>query len=810
MPGLYEQLIKYSKSDAYPFHMPGHKRRLGSLADPYSFDLTEIDGFDNLHHAEGVLLEVERRAAALYGSEEAHLLVNGSTGGILSAIGACTKRGGRILFARASHKAAYHALALGDLDPVYLTGQGEEDGTGKEENGDGQGEDGRESDRCDAPFLPPDEGACGRPIRPAEVERILKEDRSRGALAGAGPEGRSRGSFAGAGPGERSRIQAVYLTSPTYDGRISDVRGIAEVAHRYGIPLIVDEAHGAHFGMSPIFPPSSVSLGADLVIHSLHKTLPALTQTALIHVQGKLVDRRRLREMLDIYQTSSPSYVLMASIDRCLGILEDRGADLFRTLAKNLTWFYDSVRDLRQIGLIRTDDPSKILLKARESSAGPGRIGMEFAVETGPGPRPYDPRTGLGARPYDPRTGLGAGPHDPTALYDLLRLRYGLQPEMKTRDYVLMLCSVGDDREGFERLSAALHEIDLEWERQDSAMRRGTETERGQNSEGLADSRIVRQQDAAAEAFPTISSQPERILTIGQAMDVNQEPVPFPQSTGRVFCEYLYLYPPGIPLIVPGERMTRTLADQVTELMQAGYEVEGACDHSLKTVFCMAEKAQGERAQGEDQEKCAGKRRGRPVRHLFYLMGKSASGKDTIYEELLKEESLGLKPLVPWTTRPIRDGEVDGQEYHFTDRAGLKRMQDAGKVIEQRTYSTILGPWTYFTVDDGTLDRGQDLLGIGTLESYRQIRAYYGQDRVVPLYIQVDDGLRLQRALKREMKPGNQHYEEMCRRFLADQEDFREEKLEEAGISRRYQNDQGRAICIAEVTEAIRQTQEGL
>ncbi len=195
------------------------------------------------------------------------------------------------------------------------------------------------------------------------------------------------------------------------------------------------------------------------------------------------------------------------------------------------------------------------------------------------------------------------------------------------------------------------------------------------------------------------------------------------------------------------------------------------------------------------------------MKHLFYLMGKSASGKDTIYEELLKDASLDLVPLIPWTTRPIRAKEKDGVDYHFTDEAGLRDLEMQNRVIEKRTYQTEHGPWTYFTVDDG--DRTTyDRLGIGTLESYRRILDFYGSDYVVPLYIEVEDGIRLGRALKRENKPGNRRYEEMCRRFLADQKDFSEECLLSAGIFRRFNNDDARDICIREITQYIRTVQE--
>ena len=194
---------------------------------------------------------------------------------------------------------------------------------------------------------------------------------------------------------------------------------------------------------------------------------------------------------------------------------------------------------------------------------------------------------------------------------------------------------------------------------------------------------------------------------------------------------------------------------------------------------------------------------------IFYLMGKSAAGKDTVYEELLQDEELDLVPLIPYTTRPIREAEQDGVDYHFTDEEGYRKLAEAGKVIEMREYQTVLGPWKYYTVDDGTLDFAQaDILAIGTLESYRKLSDYYGPGRVIPLYIEVEDGIRLGRALKRELKPGNHKYEEMCRRFLADQKAFSEEKLAEVGIERRFNNDDERETCIEEIRSLIRDIQE--
>lgn len=173
---------------------------------------------------------------------------------------------------------------------------------------------------------------------------------------------------------------------------------------------------------------------------------------------------------------------------------------------------------------------------------------------------------------------------------------------------------------------------------------------------------------------------------------------------------------------------------------------------------------------------------------IYYVMGKSSSGKDTVYR-LLSEKHPELRTVVPYTTRPVREGEKDGREYFFVDRARLKEMEDAGMVIEARSYDTKCGVWTYFTADDGQIDlRRHDYLVIGTLVSYRALKEYFGAEHISPIYIEVEDGLRLERALKREQQQKEPQYAEMCRRFLADTEDFSEEHLEKAGIDVRFQN----------------------
>lgn len=190
---------------------------------------------------------------------------------------------------------------------------------------------------------------------------------------------------------------------------------------------------------------------------------------------------------------------------------------------------------------------------------------------------------------------------------------------------------------------------------------------------------------------------------------------------------------------------------------------------------------------------------------LFYLMGKSAVGKDHIYQALLEDADLQLSPLVLYTTRPMRKGEQNGRAYWFVSEEELSRMRKAGKIVEERAYHTALGTWYYFTADDGRMDLAQrNYLGIGTLASFEKLRDYYGRERVMPLYIETDDDIRLMRAIKREKKQQNPNYVEVCRRFLADTEDFSEEKLQRAGVDRRFFNNGSLEDCVQEIRAAVR------
>lgn len=466
MGDLYESLNRYSKKGVYPFHMPGHKRQLHELQDPFSLDITEIEGFDNLHHAEGILKEAQGRASALYGAEESFFLVNGSTGGILSAISAACERGGKILMARNSHKAAYHGVFLRELESLYLYPQ----------------------------TNPEYDVNCGQD--PENIRELLTK---------------------------RTGIQAVFITSPTYDGIVSDVEEIARVVHSFGIPLIVDEAHGAHFGFHPYFPNTAVRLGADIVIQSLHKTLPSLTQTALLHVNGDLIDRERLRQFLGIYQTSSPSYIFMASMDQCLGMLQTGADRLFADFAEKLEYFYGSVRGLNHLHVVAREemegkncfrfDPSKLILSVKCCNM------------------------------------------DGHILAGKLREQYHLEMEMEASTYALGLTSIMDTKEGFQRLSRALCEID----------------------ETIT--RISREKSGYWNSPKT-----EAVMKISDAWEAKKKRVLLEESCGEILAEYLYLYPPGIPLITPGERISRELLDCVLDYKKKGLALQGLADHTCRVV----------------------------------------------------------------------------------------------------------------------------------------------------------------------------------------------------------------------------------
>ena len=477
MEYLYKKLKDYASSGYYGFHMPGHKRS-GSLtgADlPYEIDITEIEGFDDLHHADRLLKEAQSRAASVYHAEETHYLINGSTVGILSAVLGCTRKGEKILMARNCHKSVYNAVLLNELEPVYLY-----PGllTGAELNGQ---------------------------IPPEKVERLLEEH----------PD-----------------IKAVVITSPTYDGVVSDIRSIADMVHKRGGVLILDEAHGAHFGFHPAFPENGNMQGADVVIHSLHKTLPSLTQTALLHMNGQAVDRKRVRKYLHMLQSSSPSYVLMAGIDECVRVLAERGEDLFAPYVRLLRQTREKLRTLRYLSLIGTErcDLSKLVISAGECVISDSGEIKKFTGKD---------------------------------LYNVLYEKYLLQMEMAAESYVIAMTSPADTEEGMQRLVSALTEIDGKL----------APVNRQGYTPAQAEAPVNGQIYTPAQTETPVN---EQIYTPAQAEALeNTEYIPLSECAGRVVLEYAYLYPPGIPLTVPGEKVSAETAEHLKQYEAAGFCVEG-------------------------------------------------------------------------------------------------------------------------------------------------------------------------------------------------------------------------------------------
>lgn len=478
MDKLSSALEQLQKSDMYPFHMPGHKRRETDYLAQSSYlrDITEIDGFDNLHCPEGIIKEEQEFAADLFGAKNSFFLVNGSSCGVLAAVAIAKEgnRGKKLLMGRNSHKSAYNGLYLWDIKAEYLYPE----------------------QYKNVSFM----GA----ISPEEVERALSISDDYGA---------------------------VFITSPTYEGIISDIRGICKLAHKKGIPVIVDEAHGAHlgiFGGDGYFPAGALASGADVVIQSLHKTLPSLTQTAILHVQGNLVDVKELKTRLSMLQSSSPSYILMESISACLHACDEHKNEDVENYKNYLESFYKEMKSLSRLKILMPEsfDNGKETLPIKD----PGKILIHVGS------------SGLKGR----------------QLYDILRQNYHLQMEMAARDYVIAMTSIADNEKGFARLKTALKEIDNK--------------EFGSGKE---------------EYINMAFAPPETVCSIRQALEADKEPAALSESAGRVSGEFLYFYPPGIPFLVPGERIDETVPGLVREAEENGLVLQGMEDPLHNQILCI-------------------------------------------------------------------------------------------------------------------------------------------------------------------------------------------------------------------------------
>ena len=476
---LWERLEAHHKAGYLSLHMPGHKEN-AALA-PYlarlgaELDITELPEFDDLHDPSGVLAQGMDRAAKLWGSRKSYFQVNGSTGGLLAAIRAATRRGDQVLVARHCHKAVYHAIELCGLDPVFL--------------------------------LPPVEETFGLAgsLSPEQVAQALEDN-----------------------PG----VKLVVYPSPTYDGVVSDTAGICAAAHAKGVPVLVDEAHGAHLGFHPAFPPGAMAQGADLAVASLHKMLPSLTQTALLHAGGKLVPLPQVARQTGIFQSSSPSYLLVASMDGCVRLLEEKGEALFAAWHRRLTEFDQGIQGLRHL---------RVLGHGREAGAHyPGIFALDPAkilIST--------QGTGL--------TGV--------ALRDLLRREYRIEVEMALDHYVLAMTGLGTDDAMPARLAQALLAID--------------------------------ETCASSEETPSVlavpGALPPRRCSLEEAAQAPGGLSFLYDAMGKVCGEYIWAYPPGIPLIAPGEEITPPLVETVEGLYRAGVRLIGTRGKPPFTTFALGD-----------------------------------------------------------------------------------------------------------------------------------------------------------------------------------------------------------------------------
>lgn len=507
---ILSKLDKYKDENIVPMHMPGAKRNkelielyMGDMGNPYEKDITEINGFDNMHNAETIIKDSFDEAAELYGADESWYLVNGSTAGNMSAICGVTHKNDVVIMARNCHISVYNAVILNELNPVYIYPEYDE------------------------------EYGYYKVITLKEIKFIVDKYSS---------------------DHDRNDIKAVILTSPTYEGNVSDIKSIAEYLHQYNIPLIVDEAHGAHFNFSESFPQSAVKSGADVVINSVHKTLPSLTQTAIMHINYGIVDVERIRRYWNIYQSTSPSYILMSSIARSLSIVKNDGDKLFAEYVDKLTILRNGLSELKHIRLINTDDISKLVL----------------------------------------------GYKDAKWLYDTLFYKYKIQLEMSSIKYVIAMTSIFDSQEYYDRFLAALKEIDEEidesiskYDREDilnSKVDKDLDNRFNSIHNGEADNRLnyssINNQDNGNKVN-IADFRDEQTLTIAQAFNrrdlsgcdeiqMNNEKI-----YGKISGESVYVYPPGIPILCPGEVITRKIIAILEAAGEAGLEVVGVKEGAL-------------------------------------------------------------------------------------------------------------------------------------------------------------------------------------------------------------------------------------
>ncbi|MBE5958819.1 MAG: aminotransferase class V-fold PLP-dependent enzyme [Lachnospiraceae bacterium] len=460
---LYNKLLDFRKLNRYPFHMPGHKRNSNevSIVDPFEIDITEIEGFDNLHNPEDIIKREMDRAAKFYGSKKSYFLVNGSTCGNMAAISSIADVGDKIIVARNCHKSVYNVIDLLKLKVEYLY-----------------------------PEIIDEYGIAGA-YKPEDVEQIISENHD---------------------------AKAIVITSPTYEGVVSDVETICEIAHNNNMAVIVDSAHGAHFILSDSFPKSALQCKADIVIESLHKTLPSLTQTGILHFNSEIIKQEKVEKYLSVFQSSSPSYILMSSITNCINFMSESSPYVDKYL-NNICNLIERINELEHFKLL--DDQSEKIYKFDISKIVIICCGYEMA-------------------------GIG--------LMEILREKYNLEMEMAAGSYVIAMTSVLDSEEGFLRLAEALEDIDKNY---DEIIK-------------LQYNRNVNKEKCTKLSNSIYHLKNEKVCEIFEAEMISSSDS---NCSKEISKKYVYLYPPGIPLIVPGEIPNDKLVKEINNYRNNGYQV---------------------------------------------------------------------------------------------------------------------------------------------------------------------------------------------------------------------------------------------
>ncbi len=465
---LYKVLMEYN-DQVTSFHMPGHKGKgLYPFPNSYAIDVTEVPGTDDLYHAEGILAEAMERIRKIYKTKESILLVNGSTAGLTAAIRSIGKPGDTIAIARNCHKSVYNAILMNDYKVHYVE-----------------------------PMKTDVTGIFGS-IDPHEIDKLLKSN----------PE-----------------IKAFVVTSPTYEGVVSDIGEISKKTHANHCALIVDEAHGAHFQFAELLPESACGLGADIVIQSTHKTLPALTQTALCHVMSwDYVKRKRLIEALQMAQTSSPSYVLMASIDSAVQYMHTH----------------------------RSSYLEKIQQIKRHIS---GEIeGGYFLSKEKPGVYDQDCTRLTFVIDYPGITGY--------QFIAFLREQFCLQAETAGLEHVIFITTIADGNEAIGNLVNVIREA----------------------MQLLINRNVKNKLEIKKEKNPIVYPKTKAVMTMYQAYYSETRMELVEDGLGCVSASFLIPYPPGIPLVCPGEVITQDILDRIKEFRSNEWEIYGIIDARIEVV----------------------------------------------------------------------------------------------------------------------------------------------------------------------------------------------------------------------------------